>query len=778
MHRASGVRKLQAARRFARTIAPCPTLHRHLLWWTGQALPACRLRQVCSLHFVRCCWIYPPLSSAWLQQMAAAAQLPQCEAIVFSKDRPWQLGQLLASMDEYAVDGPIQTHVIYAASTEAFEAGYAAEFKRAGPHVKAKPEAATPGGAFADILQSTVADIASRVPLLAFFVDDVCFHAAFAWSAACAALSNPAVACFHFKLHPSVEYAHPPDAVCSVPKLTLRHRQSVPASFCTGPLQTAQVGSGDWRYPFELCATALRASAVERILVSLAGESGDTNPLSHPNLLEAAGARLCRGEGISALLPQDTPPDRTPLLACPVAPCCTCITVNRVQDHFSNSIFESEAEGAPCTSAEGLLQLAGGSSRLNAASYAGHHFSSVHIGLFELESKESAPEGSTAPPCAVDIVMPAHNAVDTVVAALGSIAAQSSGAQLDLDTHTVVVDDGSSDSTWEVLCKAAGDLWGPLHHDSASQIASNARCTLVHLDQQCGVAAALNRGLAVCRPHAEYIARMDADDVCVPHRLSSTILHMRGNGLQACGAAAALFDASSSDVVAPCPEPGDFVVSRQPCHPVLLAWRMLWQCSLVHPTLVATREWWGDTPYRAADGHAEDYALWLRKLSFSADPPEAPAAVGNIGTPLLWHRKHARSVSAEHASEQRTAAAAHTLAAWRALLPPDCAEACTEEVLCIAREGLQPGQNVQAALHAARCMLALRDAFLAWSGCNDATGLAQHCCHQPAFASVSCAALVAHVHSDIRARVSALAMQGLGTLGPAALPLLKLVKEA
>lgn len=100
----------------------------------------------------------------------------------------------------------------------------------------------------------------------------------------------------------------------------------------------------------------------------------------------------------------------------------------------------------------------------------------------------------------VSVLMPAYNAAATLAAALESLRVQT----LD-DFEVVAVDDGSNDDTGRIL-----EAWQPL----------GPRLRPFRLAHQ-GLIGALNHGLQQCR--GRYIARMDADDLCHPHRLQEQV---------------------------------------------------------------------------------------------------------------------------------------------------------------------------------------------------------------------------------------------------------------
>ena len=100
----------------------------------------------------------------------------------------------------------------------------------------------------------------------------------------------------------------------------------------------------------------------------------------------------------------------------------------------------------------------------------------------------------------VSVLMPVHNAEETLVEALRSICGQTLH-----DLEIVAVDDGSQDGSGGILREAAS---------------RDRRVRPVTLEHG-GLVAALNAGLRHCR--APFVARMDADDVSLPERLEKQL---------------------------------------------------------------------------------------------------------------------------------------------------------------------------------------------------------------------------------------------------------------
>jgi glycosyltransferase involved in cell wall biosynthesis len=99
----------------------------------------------------------------------------------------------------------------------------------------------------------------------------------------------------------------------------------------------------------------------------------------------------------------------------------------------------------------------------------------------------------------VSVVIAARNEARHLAEALESVLAQE-GVRFEV----LVIDDGSTDATAEIVRRCATE---------------DARVRLLSNERNLGMGASFNRGLAAAR--ADYVARMDGDDVCAPGRLAA-----------------------------------------------------------------------------------------------------------------------------------------------------------------------------------------------------------------------------------------------------------------
>jgi cellulose synthase/poly-beta-1,6-N-acetylglucosamine synthase-like glycosyltransferase len=201
----------------------------------------------------------------------------------------------------------------------------------------------------------------------------------------------------------------------------------------------------------------------------------------------------------------------------------------------------------------------------------------------------------------VSILLPVRDAESTIAECLASLAAQTLA-----DHEVIVVEDGSTDGTAEVLAAAA-------RADSRVRVLST---------PPRGLVSALNAGLEDVR--APLVARMDADDVADPRRLELQVRALAGDPtLTAVGSRVRLVGAP----------PGGNAGMR-----AYVAWQnglldhdaiareLFVESPLVHPSVTMRTG-----PLRALGGYREtggpeDYDLWLRAAAAGwrfAKRPEA-----------------------------------------------------------------------------------------------------------------------------------------------------------
>jgi glycosyltransferase involved in cell wall biosynthesis len=207
----------------------------------------------------------------------------------------------------------------------------------------------------------------------------------------------------------------------------------------------------------------------------------------------------------------------------------------------------------------------------------------------------------------VSVIMPAFNAERYLAVAIDSMLGQTFE-----DFEIIVVDDGSTDRTADILAACDDPRVRPIRQENR------------------GIAGALNTGLAAAS--APLVARMDSDDLSRAERLERQVAFMRshddcillGTGVNiVCPAGLVLFERR-------CPEDHETIS------------RAVWSGdsqALIHPTIMvrteAIRKAGG---YRVEYSDAEDFDLYLRLL------PLGRAA--NLPEVLLDYRQHFQSTNA------------------------------------------------------------------------------------------------------------------------------------
>lgn len=207
----------------------------------------------------------------------------------------------------------------------------------------------------------------------------------------------------------------------------------------------------------------------------------------------------------------------------------------------------------------------------------------------------------------ISVVLPVRNGELYLSAALHSILTQTF-----VKFELIVVDDGSSDKTPEILSEFQ-------KRDTRVRIVCNPGVGLVD---------ALNYGVRIAS--APLIARMDADDVCLPERFQLQYDFLTAHPEVAVLGTQVIFVDHIGLPISKTP--------RLPQQPDDVARLLLKGCCIRHPTVVFRRE-----AFERAGGYrnelvdAEDYDLWLRIAE--------RALLANLPEQLLYYRVHSSQVS-------------------------------------------------------------------------------------------------------------------------------------
>jgi glycosyltransferase involved in cell wall biosynthesis len=227
----------------------------------------------------------------------------------------------------------------------------------------------------------------------------------------------------------------------------------------------------------------------------------------------------------------------------------------------------------------------------------------------------------------IAVLMPVRNAGDTVRAAV-----RSTLRAMPKDSELVVWDDASTDRTRAELAQIM-----------------DARLRIIDSAVKVGPGAALRELCA--QTDSELVARMDADDVCLPWRFLLQQAEMARGRADILFASVLRFRTHPLRI-APS-SPTRISSAAMPLHLAVM-------CMLTHPTMMATR-----VALEASGGYrdalAEDYDLWLRASA-------AGMRLERTGVPVLAYRRHPAQVSFADDYHVRVLAEPHLRESYRAFI--------------------------------------------------------------------------------------------------------------
>lgn len=202
----------------------------------------------------------------------------------------------------------------------------------------------------------------------------------------------------------------------------------------------------------------------------------------------------------------------------------------------------------------------------------------------------------------VTVFIPVHNRENYICVAVNSILAQSFE-----NFELVVVDDGSTDRTVEVL-----------------ESYSDPRLRIAHNPRNLGIPATRNRGLELAR--GEYIALLDSDDHSYPDRLARQVKFLDSHSdISQAGSWCSFMDSDGNMLRK---------IRRQPLKPTDIHAHLLFHCPVINRTVMARTEALRSLGYDTDFPRCQDYHMHCRLVA-------AGHSLVNLPEILVCGREHA-----------------------------------------------------------------------------------------------------------------------------------------
>ncbi len=206
----------------------------------------------------------------------------------------------------------------------------------------------------------------------------------------------------------------------------------------------------------------------------------------------------------------------------------------------------------------------------------------------------------------ISVIVPVYNAEDFLSETLESLVNQTLA---DDEYEIIIINDGSTDSSQDII--------------DAYQVKYSNIVAVQQKNQ--GVIAARNKAIALAK--ADYIACMDADDLCHRERLAIQYDYMQQHQLDLCGSFFEMIDVYGKLI-----KKSSIPVQHETCKQALIQDKkgivILTSSTMFTKKIVLKAEL-----FRDSFKDCEDYDLWLRML-------HANGKIGNVPQYLCQYRQH------------------------------------------------------------------------------------------------------------------------------------------
>lgn len=203
----------------------------------------------------------------------------------------------------------------------------------------------------------------------------------------------------------------------------------------------------------------------------------------------------------------------------------------------------------------------------------------------------------------ISVVLPVYNGAEYLAEAVDSILVQTC-----TDFELIIIDDGSTDGSRKILEEFE---------------AKDPRVRIVSRENR-GLATTLNDAIDMAR--GGWIARMDQDDIALPHRFERQLEWLERTGADIAGSWVQRFGTADKRVV------------RLHQTDEAIKMEMLFCSPFAHPAVMMRSDLARRLRYDKAWEKAEDYDLWVRAA-------EAGWKMSNVPEVLLMYRMHTSQIS-------------------------------------------------------------------------------------------------------------------------------------
>jgi glycosyltransferase involved in cell wall biosynthesis len=210
----------------------------------------------------------------------------------------------------------------------------------------------------------------------------------------------------------------------------------------------------------------------------------------------------------------------------------------------------------------------------------------------------------------VSVVMSVYNGGPWTKAAIESVIHQTYS-----NWEFLIIDDASSDETRSFL----------------AAYASNPKFKIITNPEQKGLTKNLNIGVKAS--NGELIARMDADDICMPERFAKQVEYLLAHKQVAVISGFVEFIDENGNTK------GQWQDDREANSWMKIKRALPWKNCIAHPVVMMRKNIFEKYKYNETQRSSQDWDLWLQLAAHSV-------IIEKINEPLLLYRVHSKSITA------------------------------------------------------------------------------------------------------------------------------------